>query len=108
MAPRRRAMVSCGMESEPVIAPEIAAAVAGAKPVVALETTLIAHGLPYPRNVETWETMEDAVRTEGALPATIGVVEGRIRVGLGRAEIERLSRGGPDAAPRRRWTSRQT
>jgi len=96
MAPRRRAMVSCGMESEPVIAPEIAAAVAGAKPVVALETTLIAHGLPYPRNVETWETMEDAVRTEGALPATIGVVEGRIRVGLGRAEIERLARGGPD------------
>ena len=96
MALRRRAVVSCGMKSEPVVAPEVAAAVADSKPVVALETTLIAHGLPYPRNIEIWETMEETVRAEGALPATIGVVEGRIRVGLGPAEIERLARGGPN------------
>ena len=96
MAPRRRAVLSWGMETEPVIAPEIAAAMTDSKPVVALETTLIAHGLPYPRNVETWETMERAVRDEGAVPATIGIVGGRIHVGLGHAEIERLGRGGPD------------
>ncbi len=84
------------MESEPVVSPEIAAALADARPVVALETTLIAHGIPYPRNVETWETMEAAVREQGALPATIGILDGRIRIGLGRADIELLARGGPD------------
>ncbi len=84
------------METEPVIAPEIAAATAGMAPVVALETTLIAHGLPYPRNVETWEAMEAAVRGEGAVPATIGIIDGRIRIGLSRPEIERLARGGDD------------
>ncbi len=84
------------METEPVIAPEFAAAIADAAPVVALETTLIAHGLPYPRNVETWEAMEAAVRDEGAVPATIGILDGRIRVGLSRPEIERLARGGDD------------
>ena len=82
------------METDPVIAPEIAAAVAEAAPVVALETTLIAHGLPYPRNVETWEAMESMVRDEGAVPATIGILDGRIRVGLARDEIELLARGG--------------
>jgi pseudouridine-5'-phosphate glycosidase len=82
------------METGPVIAPAIAAAVAEAAPVVALETTLIAHGLPYPRNVETWEAMESMVRDEGAVPATIGILDGRIRVGLARDEIELLARGG--------------
>ncbi len=84
------------MESEPVVSPEIAAALADTMPVVALETTLIAHGIPYPRNVETWETMAAAVREQGALPATIGILDGRIRIGLGRADIELLARGGPD------------
>ncbi len=84
------------METEPVIAPEIAAAIAGMAPVVALETTLIAHGLPYPRNVETWEAMEAAVRGEGAVPATIGILDGRIRVGLARDEIELLADGGEE------------
>ena len=84
------------MINEIVIAPEVVAAVADSKPVVALESTLIAHGLPYPRNIETWETMEEAVRVNGALPATIGVIEGLIRVGLRSAEIERLARGGSD------------
>ena len=96
MAPPCRAVVSWGMETEPVIAPEIAAAIADKKPVVALETTLIAHGLPYPRNVETWGTMKEAVRGEGAAPATIGILDGRIHVGLSGAQIERLARGGPD------------
>ncbi len=82
------------MESEPAVSPEIAAAVADTMPVVALETTLIAHGLPYPRNVETWEAMEAAVRDQGAAPATIGILDGRIRVGLDQGGIERLARGG--------------
>ncbi len=84
------------METEPVIAPEIAAATAGMAPVVALETTPIAHGLPYPRNVETWQAMEAAVRDEGAVPATIGIIDGRIRIGLAGDDIERLARGGED------------
>ena len=66
MAPWRRPMVTCDMINEIVIAPEVVAAVADSKPVVALETTLIAHGLPFPRNIETWETMEEAVRANGA------------------------------------------
>ena len=84
------------MASETIVASEIAAAAAATMPVVALETTLIAHGLPYPRNIETWEAMEAAVRKEGAVPATIGILAGRIRVGLSRAEIEHLGRGGPE------------
>lgn len=59
--------------------------------IVALESTVIAHGLPRPRNLETALAMEAAVREEGATPATIGIVSGHIVVGLSRAEIERLA-----------------
>lgn len=71
--------------SEPV-----AAALAAGDPVVALESTLITHGLPHPINVETALAMEDAVRGAGAVPATIAVLKGRITVGLAPDEIERL------------------
>lgn len=73
------------------IAPEIADALATGGPVVALESTVIAHGLPYPENLETALAMEAEVRAAGAVPATIGVKAGRVVVGLGRAEIERLA-----------------
>ncbi len=70
---------------------EIAAALESGSPVVALESTLITHGFPYPANVETALAMEQAIREEGAIPATIAVLDGRIKVGLGREEIERLA-----------------
>jgi pseudouridylate synthase len=70
---------------------EVAATLAGGGPVVALESTLITHGLPYPVNLETALAMENAVREEGAMPATIGIVGGRIVVGLPSSEIARLA-----------------
>jgi pseudouridine-5'-phosphate glycosidase len=60
--------------------------------VVALESTIITHGMPYPRNVETAVAVEDAVVAQGAVPATIAIVDGRMRVGLTRAEIDALGR----------------
>lgn len=72
------------------IAPEVAAALQARHPVVALESTLITHGLPHPANVETALAMEAAVRESGAVPATIAILAGKITVGLNRADIERL------------------
>ena len=63
------------------IAPDVAEALAGGRPVVALESTLISHGLPRPRNLEVARQVEDAVRVEGALAATIAVVAGEARIG---------------------------
>jgi len=73
------------------VRPEIADALAAGRPVVALESTAISHGLPRPYNLETARNMEAAVRDEGAVPATIGLLEGRLIVGLSRAEIELLA-----------------
>ncbi len=70
--------------------PEVAAALAAGLPVVALESTLITHGLPYPDNVKTAVAMETAVRTGGAVPATIAILQGVIHVGLAQAQIEQL------------------
>ncbi len=75
-----------------VVASEVAAALAGGGPVVALESTAIAHGLPWPHNDEVARAMEAAVRAAGAVPATIAVLDGQVRVGLGAAEIERIAR----------------
>lgn len=72
------------------VAPEVRAALADGRPVVALESTVIAHGLPRPANVEVALAMEAAVRAEGAVPATIAVLDGRIAIGLDQREIERL------------------
>ncbi len=60
-------------------------------PVVALESTVIAHGLPYPHNIEVAKAMEEAIRAEGATPATVGIFDGKIVVGLNTQEIERLA-----------------
>ena len=83
--------------------PEVASARAQKKPVVALESTIITHGMPYPRNVETAKLVEDAVRSSGATPATIAVMNGRLRVGLEAKEIESLGAlsGGVVKASRR-------
>ena len=64
-----------------VIESEVADAVASCRPVVALETTIVTHGMPYPENVETALEVEEIVRVSGATPATIGVLEGRVHVG---------------------------
>jgi pseudouridine-5'-phosphate glycosidase len=64
------------------IAPEVQAALQAGGPVVALESTIITHGMPYPQNVETARAVEAVVREGGAVPATIAIVGGRIKVGL--------------------------
>jgi pseudouridine-5'-phosphate glycosidase len=76
----------------PELHPEVAAAVRAGRPVVALESTLIAHGLPWPLNLETARQAEAAVRAAGAVPATIAVWQGRPIVGLDPAELEGLAR----------------
>lgn len=73
------------------VAPEVAQALQMRRAVVALESTLITHGLPHPANLETAFAMEAAVRKHGAVPATIAIIGGRITVGLTQAEIERLA-----------------
>lgn len=74
------------------ISPTLQEALAHRQPVVALESTVITHGLPYPQNVETATMMEAAVREGGALPATIGIIRGEIIVGLTAEHIEYLGR----------------
>jgi pseudouridine-5'-phosphate glycosidase len=73
------------------VADEIREALDDGRPVVALETTLVAHGFPAPRGVAVGLASEAAVREAGAIPATIGVLDGRIRVGLEREELERFT-----------------
>ena len=74
------------------IRPEVAEALAKRRPVVALESTLIAHGLPWPLNLETAQAAEAAVRHAGAVPATIAVLEGSPIIGLDEAQLERVAR----------------
>ena len=76
------------------ISPEVKAALEQGKPVVALESTIISHGMPYPRNVETALLVEQTIRDNGAVPATIAVIGGRLKAGLSREEIEHLGKAG--------------
>ena len=76
------------------VAPEVAAALAAGKPVVALESTIISHGMPYPQNVETALKVEAAIRECGAVPATIAIIGGRLKAGLSVQEIEHLGKSG--------------
>jgi pseudouridine-5'-phosphate glycosidase len=80
------------------IAPDVAAALADGAPVVALESTIVAHGMPWPQNVETALAVEAEVRAHGAVPATIAIVGGRLKAGLSAAQIEHLGRTGPAVA----------
>ncbi len=79
------------------IATEVSDALTANKPVVALESTIISHGMPYPRNVETAMAVEAAVRAGGAVPATIAVMNGKLKVGLSPDEIQDLGKLGMDA-----------
>ena len=74
------------------IATEVRAAVAKGRAVVALESTIVAHGMPYPQNLATGRAVEGIVRAGGAVPATIAILDGRLKVGLDAAELERLAR----------------
>ena len=76
------------------IHPEVAEALANGKPVVALESTIISHGMPYPQNVQTALAVEEVVRQNGAVPATIAILGGRLKAGLTREEIEYLGQQG--------------
>ncbi|MCS0629696.1 pseudouridine-5'-phosphate glycosidase [Telluria mixta] len=70
--------------------PEVQAARAAGKPVVALESTIISHGMPYPQNVQTAREVEQVIRDAGAIPATIALIDGRICVGLSDDQLEQL------------------
>ncbi len=74
-----------------VIAPEVADALRDGRPVVALESTLISHGLPYPQNVEVATASEQAIRGSGGVPATVAMRDGRLLVGLAAADLEALA-----------------
>ena len=76
------------------VAPEVAKAVAEGRPVVALESTIISHGMPYPQNVETALQVEKIIREHGAVPATIAILGGRLKAGLTPEEIDYLGRTG--------------
>ncbi len=76
------------------ISPEVAAALAAGKPVVALESTIISHGMPYPQNVQTALQVEAIVRENGAVPATIAILGGRLKAGLTPEEIEYFGKKG--------------
>ena len=76
------------------ISPEVAAALANNQPVVAHESTIISHGMPYPQNVQTALDVEATVRAAGAIPATIAIINGRLKAGLSVDEIEQLGKAG--------------
>ncbi|HEU4964040.1 MAG TPA: pseudouridine-5'-phosphate glycosidase, partial [Bacilli bacterium] len=68
--------------------PDVEAALQQGQPVVALESTIISHGMPYPENVQTAREVEAIIREQGAVPATIGIIDGRIKIGLTDEELE--------------------
>ena len=76
------------------IAPEVRAALEAGKPVVALESTIISHGMPYPQNVETALNVERIIRENGAVPDTIANIGGRLKAGLSEEEITYLGKKG--------------
>ncbi|MBQ1637233.1 MAG: pseudouridine-5'-phosphate glycosidase [Bacteroidales bacterium] len=83
------------MKEHLIISPAVKAALMAGEPVVALESTIISHGMPYPQNVETALKVEETVREAGAVPATIAVIGGQLKAGLTAAEIEYLGKKGP-------------
>ena len=80
------------------IGTEAAAALAEQRPVVALESTIITHGMPYPQNLEMASKVEAIIRNGGAVPATVSIMDGQFQVGLDAADLERLAKTGMAAA----------
>merc|ERR1719433_1381838 len=79
-----------------VLSDEVATALAGGSPVVALESTIISHGMPYPQNVQTAREVEDILRKQGVAPATIGILGGQVHIGMTPEQLETLGRLGPE------------
>ena len=79
-----------------ILSPEVSVALSAGQPVVALESTIIAHGMAYPANVETATAVEQVVRAHGAVPATIAVIGGKLKAGLSAEEIEMFGKSGPE------------
>jgi pseudouridylate synthase / pseudouridine kinase len=100
LLPQQRLLSSSTLKDAPFvdIHPEVEAALAAGKPVVALETAIVTHGMPYPTNLETALSMESIVRSTGSVPATIGLISGRVKIGLTTNELEHLAtaRGSAD------------
>jgi pseudouridine-5'-phosphate glycosidase len=80
------------------VSPEVAQAIQNGKPVVALESTIISHGMPYPQNVETALKVEEIIRQNGAVPATIAIIGGRLKAGCSKDDIEYLGKKGQAVA----------
>jgi len=80
------------------VSDEVRAALAAGRPAVALESTIITHGMPYPQNLDMAHRVEAVIRAEGAVPATIAIMDGRMRAGVSGADLERLAREGHKAA----------
>ncbi|MHB9151232.1 MAG: pseudouridine-5'-phosphate glycosidase [Spirochaetales bacterium] len=76
------------------IAEEVGEAIRSGKPVVALESTIISHGMPWPKNLDTALEVEEVVRRAGAVPATVAIIDGRLKAGLARRDIEQLAKAG--------------
>ena len=74
------------------VTPEVQQALRENKPVVALESTILSHGMPYPQNLEFGRQVERIIREEGAVPATIAILDGKMKVGLNEQELERMCR----------------
>ena len=87
-----RSLVSARERGVPIdVHPEVEQALLENQPLVALETAIVTHGMPYPINLETTASIERHVRSVGAIPATIGVIEGRVKIGLDSAQLEHLA-----------------
>jgi pseudouridine-5'-phosphate glycosidase len=84
------------MNNNLAITPEVSTALANGKPVVALESTIIAHGIPYPANFEMAQDVEAIVREAGAVPATVAIIGGALKVGLTTTELKKFAVDGPD------------
>jgi pseudouridylate synthase len=91
MTSRSERTIAAGLRDRLSIAPEVADAIAAGRPVVALESTLISHGLPYPQSVDVARAAESAVRESRAVPATVAIHGGRILVGLSEAQLVTLA-----------------
>jgi pseudouridine-5'-phosphate glycosidase len=85
--------MNCELPKSFIINPDVSQALSNDMPIVALESTLITHGLPYPQNMKLAEEMEQIVRSENALPATIGVINGKIHIGLDHDQLLFLAKG---------------
>ncbi|GAB1484372.1 hypothetical protein MASR2M78_31900 [Treponema sp.] len=88
--------LAVNMASYLKLSEEVASALKTGKALVALESTIISHGMPYPRNMETALAVEEVVRKLGAVPATIAILGGHLKAGLSHSEIESLAKGGKD------------